>query len=513
VAKIIVIGAGYGGLSAAALLAKDGHDVMVLERHDQPGGRARLWEHKGFKFDMGPSWYLMPDVFEKFFAEFGKRPEDYLSLTRLDPAFQIVQEQMKVDIPVVKQKLRALFAQLEPDGDKKLERYLSQAKEKYDESMKHFLYREYRYPWDFFSPKLIGSARKLDLLSSLQKSLDAQFQSETAKRILSYNMLFLGGTPKNLPALYSLMSHADLVLGVWYPQGGMHAVARAMERVGKECGVEFKYGVDVERILTSNGAVAGVQTTTGIIDADIVIANADYEYVETSLLDKPSRSLPASYWDKRTVAPSCLCMYLGMNTKLPLAHHTIVLTKDWTTHWDSLFEHPSWPKDPCYYICCPSKSDRSVAPAGCENVFVLVPLAAGLEDTQELRAQMRNFILYDLERISGVPVKKHIVVERLYAHNDFVNDYRAYRGTAFGLAQTLLQTAYFRPSQRSKKVRNLYYVGHYVHPGVGVPPSVISGHIVRDIIRSVRVKYVHENHGRGKRAATPDAEMRCGDPS
>lgn len=482
--KIIIIGAGFGGLSAAALLAQSGHEVTVFEKNSQPGGRAMVYRDKGFTFDMGPSWYLMPDVFERFFARFHKTPQNFLNLVRLDPAYRIFFSPKKIiDISSDLEKNITLFKKLEPDGEEKFKRYLDLSEEQYNISMTKFVYKEFRSIFDFFEKEVLFAGPKLKVWESIDRYTKRFFSSEDARKILQYNIVFLGGSPSNTPALYAIMAHIDFNLGVWYPMGGMGKLVEALVTLGKSHGVKYVFNQPVERIVVKEKHATGVKTTKGNYQADIVIANADYPYVETCLLPKESVSYPESYWRKKTVAPTGFIMYIGVKRKIKgLTHHNLFLEHDWMDHFNSIFSNPSWPDKPSYYVSCPSKTDPSVAPSGMENLFILVPVASGLADTPEIRQKYAEKILAHFQKSIGDQFEKEIITKRIFAHNDFSDLFHAYKGSALGLSHTLWQSALFRPAIRSKKVKNLFFAGQYTHPGIGVPTSIISGQIVSDAI-------------------------------
>jgi len=484
--KTIVIGAGFGGMAAAALLAKDGHDVTVVEKNDQPGGRAIVWNEKGFVFDMGPSWYLMPDVFEQFFALFNKKPEDYYKLIRLNPAYRVFFDKDEiVDISPDLEKNLQLFERYQKGGREQLKKYLKAAEYQYTIAMNEFIYKEYRHLWDFFSLRLLLKGSKLHIFTSLDRYAQRYITDPKLRKILEYTMVFLGGTPFDTPALYSLMSHVDFNLGVWYPDGGFGALARGFQRLAVEQGVKFEFNCEAEKIIVKNDVVTGVNTPKGIMSADLVIANADYPYVEINLLEPSQQTYPKEYWEKKAIAPSALLMYIGVKGKIKsFAHHNLYFATDWEKHFQTIFHEPGWPENPSYYVSCPSKSDATVAPADGENLFILVPVAAGLEDTPEIRERYFTQIINHLERLTGENIKDRIIVKRLFAHTDFTEYYHAYKGTALGLAHTLGQTAIFRCSHQSKKVKGLYYTGHYTHPGIGVPMVIISSQIIAQQLRN-----------------------------
>ncbi len=483
--KVVVIGSGFGGLAAAGLLAKEGHDVTIIEKNEQSGGRASVWKKDGFVFDMGPSWYLMPDVFEKYFKEFGKKPQDYMKLLRLDPSYRVFFDKKDVvDISADFEKNLELFEKMETNGSEKMKEYLAKSEYQYTIAMNDFIYKDYRHLTDFLKPKLVVEGTKLHMFDKLDSYAQRFFSSEKIRKILEYTIVFLGGSPYDSPALYSLMSHVDFNLGVWYPYGGMGKLVEAMEKIAEEQGVKFVFNEPVVDIKIADGNAKSVQTTKHTYPADIVVVNADYAYADQNLLEKQFRSYSPNYWEKRKIAPSAYLLYLGLDKKLKsLTHHNLYFHPQWENHFQQIFQNPEWPDEPSYYVCCPSKTDDSVAPKNYENVFILVPVAPGLEDTDEIREQYYDKVLDHLEDLIGEKIKDHVIVKRIFAHNDFSTRYNAYKGTALGLAHTLRQTAIFRPSHQSKKIKNLYYTGHYNHPGIGVPMVIISSHILAEKIQ------------------------------
>lgn len=478
--KVIIIGAGFGGLSAAALLANKGYDVTVLEKNSSHGGRGRVWKEKGFIFDMGPSWYLMNDVFEKFFEELGEKPENYYKLKRLDPAYRIFFGNNKqLDIRADINKNRETFEKLEKGGAKKFDEYLKKSEYQYNIAMKDFIYKEYNKLTDMFSLKMLVEGSKLHVFENMDRYTKRYFNNSEARKILEYTLVFLGGSPKNTPAMYNIMSHIDFNMGVWYPDGGISAVADAIYKIAKKKGVKFKFDEPVEQIITENGKATTVKTNKALYKADIVISNADYAHTELKLLDQKSRTYDKKYWAKRVYAPSAFIIYLGIKGKIKsLTHHNLFFENDWQKHFDEIFNNPKWPKEPSYYISCPSKTDKKVAPKGHENIFVLVPVAPGLKDDEVTREEYYNKTMTHIENLLGEKIRDKIVVKRIYSHRDFYNDYNAYKGTALGLSHTLMQTAVLRPRQKSRKVKNLYYTGQYTHPGIGVPMVIISSQIL-----------------------------------
>lgn len=483
--KAIIIGAGFGGLSAAALLAKDGFAVTVFEKNSQPGGRASIYQESGFLFDLGPSWYLMPDVFEKFFAEFNKKPEDFFTLKRLDPAYRIFYgKDDYVDISSDLQKNMDLFESIEPGAALQLSRYLAQSKYQYDVSMKDFLYKDYTSLLSFFNRQMLIEGRKLHVFETLDKYTKRYFKNDKLRKILEYSMVFLGGAPKNTPAIYSLMSHIDFNLGVWYPEGGINRVVQALVTLAESYGACMSYNSPVERIEVVDGRARGVIVNGDLVEADIIIANSDYHHTETVLLEKKFQTYSESYWEKRTIAPSAFILCLGYDRKIKgLKHHSLFFDHDWMKHFDTIFEDPSWPEHPSYYVSCASKTDSTIVPPGGEALFVLVPVAAGLEDSDDLRARYAEKIITHLGDLLGEDLHNP-VVQKIISHRDFKELFNAYKGTALGLSHTLMQTAVFRPHHQSKKVANLYYTGQYTHPGIGMPMCLISSQLVASNIKN-----------------------------
>jgi len=484
--KAIIIGSGFGGLAAAGLLAHDDFDVTVIEKNEQPGGRASVLKKDGFTFDMGPSWYLMPDVFEKFFAEFGKKPEDYMDLKRLDPSYRVFfSEDDYLDISADINRNLDLFEKIEPGAKEKMKQYLELSKYEYEIAMKDFIYKDYRHLTDFFKPKLIIEGTKLHMFQKLDTFAQMFFKSEKIRKILEYTIVFLGGSPYDSPALYSLMSHVDFNMGVWFPKGGMGKLVEVMHKIAEEQGAKFIFNEPVEKILIEKGKTTGVKTSKNNFNADIVIVNADYAWAELNLLEPKHRSYSEKYWEKRKIAPSAYLLFLGLDKPIKrFIHHNLYFDPKWDKHFDDIFKNPQWPKNFSYYVSCISKTDKKSAIKGGENVFVLIPVAAGLRDDEKTRNYYFDKTIKHMEKLAGENLRDHIVVKRIFVHNDFSSRYNAYKGTALGLAHTLKQTAVFRPKHESKKVKNLYYTGHYNHPGIGVPMVIISSQILANMIKS-----------------------------
>jgi len=477
--RIVVIGSGFAGLSAASVLAKAGYRVSILEKNDQAGGRAGLWEKDGFKFDMGPSWYWMPDVFDNYFALFGKKTADFYDLKRLDPGYQIYfgkDDLMK--IPASMEQLEQLFEQEEPGSSKNLREFLKQAAYKYKVGMGEYVFRPSHSITEFIDWRLIRESFRIQMLTSMSKHVRKYFKNPKLIKLLEFPVLFLGATPQNTPAMYSMMNYADLALGTWYPMGGMHEIVKAMVKTAQGQGVEIKLNHEVLKIETENGKVKYLITNQGIVNADFVIAGADYEHVDQSLLDKPNRNYDQKYWESRTMSPSSLLFYIGLDKKVEgILHHNLFFDEDFELHAEEIYTKPNWPQKPLFYVSCSSKTDSSVAPQGCENLFFLMPVAPDLKDDEATREHYFDLMINRFEKITGQLIRESIVVKRSYAHQDFIADYHSFKGNAYGLANTLKQTAFFKPAMKSKKIKNMLFTGQLTVPGPGVPPSLISGQV------------------------------------
>jgi len=481
---VIVIGSGFAGLAAATSLADKGYEVTILEKNSVPGGRARKFEAEGFVFDMGPSWYWMPDVFEDYFAKFGKKVSDYYDLKRLDPSYVVWFEQdNRMDVPAQREALYALFERYEPGSAKKLEQFLAEARYKYEVGMSEFVWKPSHSIWEFADLRILMSLFRLQMFSSISKQIKSLFSHPHLIQLLEFPVLFLGATPENTPALYSMMNYADMALGTWYPMGGMHKIVEGMVALAEEKGVQIELNQEVQQIYVPNGHATKVITQTAEFTADVVVGGADYHHIENKLLDAKLRNYSEKYWDTRTMAPSSLLFYVGINKKLKnLEHHNLFFDADFKRHAVEIYDDPKWPENPLFYVCAPSLTDDSVAPEGHENLFLLIPLAPDLEDTEELREQYYDLVMERLEQRTGQSIRDAVVYKRSFAHSDFKQDYHAYKGNAYGLANTLLQTAFLKPRLKSKKVKNLYYTGQLTTPGPGVPPSLISGQVVANEI-------------------------------
>ena len=476
----MIIGAGFAGLSAAAFMAKSGWQVTVLDKHPTAGGRARQLQAEGFTFDMGPSWYWMPDVFERFFGQFGKQVTDYYKLERLDPSYRVYWEEGYTDVPAGYENLKSLFEHFEPGSAKQLDKYLAEAEHKYRIGMQQLVYKPGQSFTEFLDWDVVKNVLKLDVFTSIKKHIAAHFKNEKLRQLMEFPVLFLGALPKNTPALYSLMNYADMIGGTWYPQGGMYAIVEGMQKLAQELGVQFYFGEDVKEISIEKGSAKKVITGTGAWDADVVISGADYHFTESHLLPPAYRSYTEGYWNKKVLAPSCLMYYVGLNRRLNnVLHHSLFFDVPFNQHADQIYAQPQWPTDPLFYLSVSSKTDATVAPPGCENLVFLIPVASGLQqDSEAVRNHYFDIIVKRLEQHTGESIRDAIIYKKAFSVSDFVKDYNAFKGNAYGLANTLTQTAILRPSCQSKKVSNLFYTGQFTVPGPGVPPSLISGEVV-----------------------------------
>jgi phytoene desaturase len=490
--KVIIIGSGFAGLSAACFLVKAGFDVTVLEKHTMPGGRARQLKADGFTFDMGPSWYWMPDVFERFFEQFGKKVSDYYELKRLDPSYRIYWPEGYDDIAANYTQLQNLFETIEPGSAKNLDKVMEEALYKYKVGINKLVFKPGLSFTEFLDTDLIKGVFKLDVFTSIATHFRKHFNSQKLQQLMEFPVLFLGALPKNTPALYSLMNYADIKLGTWYPQGGMYKIVEAMYSLAKELGVNFLFNQNVQKINVQNGVAQSVQginvetNTNFVVDADIVLGAADYEFIDQQLLPKEYATYTSKYWNSRVMAPSCLLYYVGLNKKIKnLQHHSLFFDVDFEKHGEEIYTNPQWPTNPLFYVGAASVTDPSCAPENCENIFFLIPVATGLQgDDETLRENYFNAIVKRFEEHTGQSIADNIVYKKTYSIANFKEDYNAFKGNAYGLANTLLQTAILKPTCKSKKVSNLFYTGQLTVPGPGVPPSLISGEIVSKVIAS-----------------------------
>ncbi|MFC4222838.1 phytoene desaturase family protein [Lysinibacter cavernae] len=501
---VAVIGGGIAGLATAALLANDGHSVTLLERRSELGGRAGSWEAEGFRFDTGPSWYLMPEVFEHFFRLMGTTAERELDLVKLDPGYQVLfeGEDAPVTIAASAAANRETFERLEPGAGRQFDRYVASAKETYTVATESFLYTNFEGLSAFTSPKVLRRAGKLVrlLLQPLHSFASGYFRDSRLRRILGYPAVFLGSSPFVAPAMYHLMSHLDLTDGVYYPNGGFTTLIAACERVAREAGVTVITEAEVERIEVGDDArVTGVRYRAAdgsveTISADAVVSGADLHHTETSLLEPRFQSRPEQKWDKAVPGPGTVLVFLGVEGELPLEHHTLLFTEAWKDNFERIY-HPANPvgavsSQTSLYVCHPSRTDPSVAPEGTSNLFVLVPVpsdpALGGEGDAEIRRIADNAIA-QIAAWANIPdLEERILVRREIGPADFERDYNSWKGTSLGLAHTTGQSAFFRGSNASEKVAGLYYAGATTVPGIGLPMCLISAELVLKRMRGDR---------------------------
>jgi len=488
--QAIVIGSGFAGMSVATFLAQAGWEVTVLEKHDQPGGRARQLKADGFTFDMGPSWYWMPDVFEHYFHQFGKKVSDYYELKRLDPSYRIYYPHDVIDIPADYNAMKALFESIEPGAGKRLDEFMDEAAYKYEVGIKKLVHKPGLSLTEFADMDLVKGIFKLDVFASMKTHVRKYFSDPRLRELMEFPVLFLGALPEKIPALYSLMNYADVKLGTWYPMGGMYEIVKAMHQLAKEKGVKFLFNHNVESIRVAGEEATGVVANDTYFEADVVISGADYHFTDTKLLDHHEQSYSDAYWENRVMAPSCLLYYIGLNKRLKnVPHHSLFFDTNFEKHGKEIYDDPTWPSDPLFYVSATTVTDPSGAPEGCENLFFLIPVASGLTgDTEDIREHYLKKIIHRFEQRIGEPIRDFIVYKKSYSVSDFVSDYNAFRGNAYGLANTLMQTAILKPTCRSKKVSNLYYTGQLTVPGPGVPPSLISGEVVAKLITKQHAK-------------------------
>lgn len=486
--KIAVIGSGFSGLSAASYLAKSGHEVHVFEKHAQPGGRARQFStEEGYVFDMGPSWYWMPDIIDRFFIDFGYKASDFFELISLNPQFEMIFSDDKMCVPESLEELKVVFEEIEKGSGDQLDKFMKSAKFKYEVGMQDFVNKPCHNWSEFLSPKIANSALKLDLLTNFRTYVAKYFKSEKLRILMEFPVIFLGASAKNIPALYSLMNYGGYALGTHYPKGGFYQLVLAMKSVAEKQGTIFHFNKTVESINTINKEVKSLTVNGEIYEFDAVVASSDYHHIET-LLNKNLRNYSEVYWQNKTFAPSCLIYYLGINQTIPnLKHHTLFFENDLDDHIDSIYGNKKWPEKPLFYVCCPSKTDDTVAPKGKENLFLLMPLAIGVNDEESVREKYLIEMILRIERHTGITnLFSKIEYKRSYCVSDFIMDYNAYGGNAYGLANTLRQTAVLKPKIRNKKLKNLFYTGQLTVPGPGVPPSIISGKIVANEILKLK---------------------------
>ncbi|KFF12138.1 phytoene dehydrogenase [Chryseobacterium soli] len=478
--KIAIIGSGFSGLSAAAYSSQQGHEVHVFEKNSSLGGRARQFTtENGYVFDMGPSWYWMPDIIESFFEDFGRKAADFYELVSLDPQFEMVFSDGIMAVPQNYEAMKNLFEATETGAGKRLDDFMEDARYKYEVGMKNFVNKPCHSWMEFISPTIAKSALKLDLLSNFHRFVRKYFSHPKLIMLMEFPVIFLGAAPKDIPALYSLMNYGGYKLGTWYPMGGFSKVIDAMASVATEQGTQFHCNAQVDQIIIKNKKATSIVVNDTEIEFDTVIASSDYHHTEKHMLSEEYRNYTEDYWKTRTFAPSCLIYYLGFKDKIPnLKHHTLFFENDLDLHTHEIYEDKKWPTQPLFYVCCPSKTDPNLAPEHCENIFLLMPVATGIEDHEETREHYFQEMIGRLEKHTGTSnLISKIDYKKSYCIKDFKEDYNAYEGNAYGLANTLSQTAVLKPSLKNKKISNLFYTGQLTVPGPGVPPSIISGKI------------------------------------
>lgn len=481
--RIAVIGGGFAGLAAACDLAHKGYSVDLIEKNPQVGGRGRGMDVEGYSFDMGPSWYWMPDVFEAFFQRFGKSVSDYYELVRLNPSYRIFFEHGNVvDVPSDFQELKSLFESIEPGAAGKLQAFMDEAKTKYEVSMKDFVWKPSLSIGEFMEWRIVREATRLDLFTSFSKHVRKYFKNPQLIQLIEFPVLFLGAKPSKTPAMYSMMNYADMILGTWYPKGGMRKIPEAIAKLAQELGVRIHVNASVQELATEGKSVTRVKCENNVyFDVDAVVAAADYRHVESKLLQENKRDYNDDYWDKRVMSPSSLIFYLGVEGRTKnLLHHNLFFDHNFDDHAATIYDDPKWPKSPLFYVCSTSQTDHDVAPDNHENIFILIPVAPGLRSDETLRDGYLNECLERIKAYTGEDLTQRIRFKRSYAHEEFISDYNSFKGNAYGLANTLKQTAILKPRMRSKKVNNLFFAGQLTVPGPGVPPSLISGCIASE---------------------------------
>lgn len=480
--KIAIIGAGFSSISAACYLAQEGYEVDVYEKNAQLGGRAQQYQNEGFYFDMGPTWYWMPDVFDRFFEDFGKKTSDYYTIERLSPAYRVYFDKGDfVDIPDNLPEIIQIFEDIEEGAGKRLEQFIRKSKSNYDIAIKKLVYQPGLSPLELITKETAFELPQF--IKTIRSEVYAAFKNPKLRQILEFPVLFLGAKPSDTPLFYNFMNYADFGLGTWYPKGGMKSVVDGMVKLAEELDVRFHTNSNVDDILfNSQAQVYGLRMGESSVSADIILSGADYNFTE-SLLPQELRGYSSQYWNKKIMAPSALLFYVGFDKRLyNVLHHTLFFDVPFDVHANDIYDTPMWPKEPLFYASFSSKTDDLIAPEGCEAATFLVPLAPDLEDSNALREKYFEIIMTRLEELTGQQLKSNVLFKKSYCVKDFKEDYNSYKGNAYGMANTLFQTAFLRPKLKSKKVKNLFFTGQLTVPGPGVPPALISGKIVSDLI-------------------------------
>lgn len=487
----IIIGAGIGGLATACMLSKKGYKVTIVEKNSKIGGRANIYSEQGYTFDMGPSWYMMPDIFKHFFDILGENIDDYLTLKRLAPSYRIFLKSDKshYDFYSDLEKTIQTFESIEVGSGEILREYIKTTEYQYKIARNEFMFKNYDSIFDFITKRVMTEGRKLPLFSSVENIINKKFKSEILRKVMQYQTVLLGTSPSDAPGIYSMMNYIDFVEGVWYPEGGIYRVIEVMEQIARKYDVQIQTDSPVEKILVEDGTVKGIKLSDGTeMYAEIVVSNADMVHTDEKLLDTKYQQHTKKYWDKKLMAPSGFIMYLGVDGEIPsLQHHNLLFSQNWNENFTQIFKKPEWPTDPSLYVCAPSKNDATVAPEGKENLFVLVPVAAGLDHTDEFLEEYSKTIIREMQDKMDIPnFENRIEYKRIYAVKDFIKDYNAFKGSALGFAHTLGQSAIFRPNNINKKVKNLYYVGAGTNPGIGMPICLISAELVYKRIENIK---------------------------
>ena len=478
--KIVIIGSGFSALAASCHLSKAGHEVSIFEKNTSVGGRARQLKRDGFTFDMGPSWYWMPDIFDKFFAHFGKKTSDYYQLDKLDPAYKIFFSDDTITIGDSMEKICVEFERIEPGSAVHLKRFIAKAQKNYDIAINKVVLRPGLSPFELITPE---TAMRVDqFFKTISGQVRMKFKNPKLISALEFPVLFLGAKPSQTPSFYSFMNYADFGLGTWHPKGGMYEIITAIRQLALSLGVKINLDSPVDRILVKDRRAIGIKIKGKDIPSDIVLSGADYHHSET-LLDQEYRQYSEAYWSKRTFAPSSLLFYIGFDKKLKnVEHHNLFFDTDFERHAQEIYDTPKWPDNPLFYANFPSVTDDQMAPSDCETGFFLIPIAPNLSDTPELRSRYFDLIMDRFEKLTAQDIRNNIIFKESFCVNDFVEQYNSYNGNAYGLANTLKQTAFLRPKLKSSKVEQLYFTGQLTVPGPGVPPALISGKLVADLI-------------------------------
>ncbi|MBK9106958.1 MAG: phytoene desaturase [Saprospiraceae bacterium] len=486
--SVAIIGAGISGMAAAIELADKAYKPIVYEKNNSFGGRGRQIEKDGFLFDLGPSWYWMPDIFEKFFNDYGKSSRDYFELLRLDPSFRIFHKEGILDVPAGVEACIEVFEHREKGSGIFLRKFLKEAQYKYETGMRDFV-RKPSLKWsEYFDWDLLKAALRLQMFQSLESVVYKNIKDELLRQWLCFPVLFLGAKPSQTPALYSLMNYAEMELGTWYPKGGMIKLFEALYALALEKGVKFEFMADVQKIDCDSHHVKSILVNNREVFVDAVVATADYHHVDEHLLAHEHRQYSKKYWESRVMAPSAMLYYLGVGETIDgLLHHNLFFDTDFERHAGSIYDHPEWPEDPLFYVCVPSKTDSLVAPKGKENLFILVPLAAGIQDQPEERQKLFEKVIRRLEKKTGTSIVDKILFKMEMGPSDFVELYNSYKGNAYGLANTLMQTAVLKPRLKHHKLTNLFFAGQLTHPGPGLPPSLISGQLSATLLQKLKL--------------------------